>query len=282
MAGAIEPRALPIGIFDSGVGGLTVLRHLRRRLPQETYVYYADTAHVPYGDRPPEVVRAYAEGIAGFFASLPVKGVIMGCNISSAVALDWARGRYGFFVEGLIAPSVAAAVRLSPSGRIGVLCTRATHQTGAHARFARRLDPGASVLTVPCPRLVPLVEAGRLSGAEAEEAVREVTAPLKAAGVDTLIFGCSHYPFLAPLVSQAMGKEVRFVDPAQVVAKRVAEMLQVLDFCAPGPSSVRCFASGSPRSLQEVGSRFLGEPITNVETPWLVPASPAAAEEIPA
>lgn len=278
----VAPKELPIGIFDSGVGGLTVLRELRRVLPGEKYIYYADTAHVPYGDKPPDIIKGYAEGIIRFFATLPVKGVIMGCNISSAVALDWARRRYGFFVEGLIEPSVVAAVRLSRSGRIGVLCTQATHLTGAHARAARRSDPRACVVTIPAPRLVPLVEAGRLTGPDAQAAVREVTTPLKEAGVDTLIFGCSHYPFLAPLVSQAMGKKVRLVDPAQVVAKRVAKMLKALGLVAEGPGFVRCLASGSPRSLHEVGSRFLGEPIESVELLPLATSSPAAAEEIPA
>ncbi len=213
----------PIGVFDSGVGGLTVVGALLRRSPSERVLYLADQAHVPYGGRPLEEIRELATGISRFLAEQGCRAVVMACNISSAVALPGVREMLAPLpVFGMIGPAARRATE-RPGGRIGVLATAGTVQSGAYTAHIRALDPAAQVVEVACPRFVPLVEAGRLDTEDAEAAAREYLSPLAEAGCETVILGCTHYPFLLPALEREArdlwSGPVRFVDPASAVVE---------------------------------------------------------------
>lgn len=219
-----DPDA-PIGLFDSGVGGLTVLSRIAHCLTKERFLYVADQAHVPYGDRSLEEIEAYAAAITRHLFSAGAKAVVMACNVSSATALAKMQNHFGADrVLGVIEPGARAALRASRSRRIGVLATSGTVRSGAYGRTLRSLDPSAVVVEIPCPRFVPLVEAGRTSGPEAIEACHAYLTPLLAACVDTAILGCTHYPYLLDTL-RAVAPALQFVDPAVAAAETLAAML---------------------------------------------------------
>jgi glutamate racemase len=204
----------PIGVFDSGVGGLSVVRRLRELLPGETLLYVADQAHVPYGGRDLKQVRGFACGISSALIAAGCKAIVMACNISSAVALESVQAAYPRIpVLGVIRPGVEAAVQAVNHGRIGVLATEGTVRSEAYTRTIHAAAPEMFVREVACPRFVPLVESGREHTDEARAAVREYLAPLIQADVEAVILGCTHYPFLLPLL-QTEAPHIRFIDPA--------------------------------------------------------------------
>jgi glutamate racemase len=220
-----------IGVFDSGVGGLTVLRALRRRLPYRDFAYLGDTARVPYGRKPPEMVRRFARGIADFLCGLPVDHLVVACNTASAVALPELQERCPVPVWGVIDAGVEAATRATRSGSVGVIGTKATIGSGA---YQRRLEArGLRVWAQACPLLVHVVEEGLAESAEAELLVRHYLGSRPE--IDTLILGCTHYPLLRAVLQREVGKQMTLVDSAEVTAEKVAEA------CAPPP---RCFAQG--------------------------------------
>lgn len=220
-----------IGVFDSGVGGLTVLRALRRRLPCRDFAYLGDTARVPYGRKPPEMVRHFARGIAAFLCGLGVDHLVVACNTASAVALPELRERCPVPVWGVIDAGVEAATRATRSGAVGVIGTKATIASGS---YQRRLEArGLRVWAQACPLLVHVVEEGLADSAEAELLVRHYLGSRPE--IDTLILGCTHYPLLRAVLQRAVGKGVTLVDSAEVTAEQVAAA------CAPPP---RCFAQG--------------------------------------
>lgn len=275
-ASAIRPKTelghgnrSPIGVFDSGVGGLSVAGEILRRLPAESVLYFADTAHVPYGGRPLEEVRGFALGICDFLVSQGAKMIVMACNISSAVALPEARRRYPDVpMLGVIQPGAAAAVATG-ARRIGVLATQGTVRSGAYTREIAALEPAADVVEVPCPLFVPLVESGDTEGPAALAAAREYLAPLADAGCQAVILGCTHYPFLLPALRRVAadlfpsGGAPAFVDPAQETTREVGCLLAKAAIAAPAGSSPthRYYASGDPAHFAEQGSLFLGSPI---------------------
>ncbi len=219
-------RSAPIGVFDSGIGGLTVLRQLRRQLPFENVLYLADQAHVPYGGRPLDEVRAFACAIVDAMVRQGCKAIVMACNISTATALESARENHpGVPVLGVIGPGAQAAAHESRVGRVGVLSTEGTARSRAYTRAIHRLAPDTQVFEVACPGFVPLVEAGETGSAEAGAAIELAIAPLRAARVDTVVLGCTHYPFLLPLL-QAAAPEMCFVDPSEIAAVRMADTLR--------------------------------------------------------
>ena len=220
----MSPFSGSLGIFDSGVGGLSVVSEILKRNPRERVLYVADQAHVPYGGRPLEEIRSFASGISEFLAAQNCRAIVMACNISSAVALpSVSQSLSPLPVFGMIR---LAARRAAESMNVGVLATQGTVNSGAYQAEIRRLNPSALVTEVACPRLVPLVEAGGTESEEAESAVREYLAPLCEAGVDTIILGCTHYPFLLPLLNRYAGEmfagPVRFIDPAEELAAEIA------------------------------------------------------------
>ncbi len=250
----------PIGIFDSGVGGLTVARAIRELLPEEEILYFGDTGYVPYGPRPLDQVREFGLQICDFLVSEGAKAIVMGCNMSSAVTLAAAQRRHAVPMWGTIEPGARGAIRASRSGRIGVVATVGTIASGAYEQAVRSLKPEATVRSVACPALVPLIEAGDLNG-DALAVVRGQLAPLSGAGIDTLILGCTHYPLLAKEFSAVLGPQVRLIDPAQALAEEVAAGLRTRGLQRPPGERVghRLYASGPAELLTREARRVLGE-----------------------
>jgi len=281
----------PIGVFDSGLGGLTVVRALRRRLPEAPIVYFGDTARVPYGIKSPETVTRFAAEACGLLLRHEPRLIVAACNTASATALPALAERFAVPILGVIGPGAAEAVRLRRGRPIGVIATEATVASGAYERAIRRLDPEAPVVQKACPLLVPIVEEGRRPDDPIVRAVlAEYLAPLAEAGVGTLVLGCTHYPLLRPAIAEAMGPDVALVDSAEAVARRVAEMLGSPAESPPprpraGPAEAESrsgppppppggggersarpsgrlafYVSDNPARFREVGGRFLGEP----------------------
>ena len=215
----------PIGVFDSGVGGLTVLHECLVTLPHEDFVYLGDGARLPYGPRPLGELRRFAREIGLFLEAQGVKLVVVACNSATAAALPELQTELRVPVVGVIAPEAHAAVQATRNRRIGLLATQATVSSGRYEELVRALDAGADVLSIACPRLVPLIEGDDPFAEETAAAVREYAAPLKEAGVDTVILGCTHYPLIRPILQRVFGREVTLVFSAEETAREVAETL---------------------------------------------------------
>ncbi len=229
MAARDESR--PIGVFDSGVGGLTVVSALTRRLPAESILYLGDTARLPYGDKSPRTVRRYTRRNVDFLMARGVKAVVVACNTASALALEDLD--YPLPVWGVIEPGAATAVAAT-QGRIGVIATESTIRSDAYGRAIRRLRTGAEVLSRACPLFVPLVEEGWSDDPISEQIAERYLTPLLDAGIDTLVLGCTHYPMLKPVLQRVAGDGVRLVDSAEAVARQVAGELASHGLAADG------------------------------------------------
>lgn len=210
-----------IGIRDSGVGGLTVARRIREKLPHATLLYFADTAHVPYGDRSPQEVRHFALSISEFLLGHGAQLLVFACNTSSAYALETAQEKFPVPVIGMIEPGARAALEVAGDGPIGILATQATVESDCYPQSIQRLRPGTEVLQIACPEFVPLVENEQSESVAAQRACRHRLAPLRESGTKTVVLGCTHYPLLLPVLQEA-APEITFVDPAAAVADQVA------------------------------------------------------------
>jgi glutamate racemase len=261
----MDPR--PIGVFDSGMGGLTVLHECLVTLPHEDFVYLGDGARLPYGPRPLEEIRRFAAEIAGYLEALGVKLIVAACNSATAAALPDLQRQLAVPVIGVLAPEAHAAVLATRNRRIGLLATEATVASGRYADLVRALDAGAEVIPVACPKLVPLIEGDDLFGEEITAAVREYAAPLKAAGVDTVILGCTHYPLIRPILQRVFGRGVTLVFSAEETAREVAETLdrKGVENDAAREGSYRFLTTGDPDQFREMGRRFLQLPIETAE-----------------
>lgn len=249
-----------IGIFDSGVGGLTVLREIMQALPQEDTIYFGDTARVPYGTKSPETVTRYAGEIASFLIRRDIKLLVVACNTASAVALPALKRRLSIPVVGVIEPGARRAVEMTRSGRIGVIGTAGTIRSSAYTRAIKRLKPDAEVLTRACPLFVPLAEEGWTDNEVARLTAEAYLRELKEAEVDTLVLGCTHYPLLKPLIASVMGPDVKLVDSAEETARTVAAILADKRLLRP-PSEKgnhSYYVSDIPAGFVRVGNRFLG------------------------
>jgi glutamate racemase len=260
-------NSAPLGVFDSGIGGLTVARALFERLPRESVIYFGDTARVPYGPKSPETVRRYSAEILAYLLQRGVKAVVVACNTSTAHALGYLQERAPVPVVGVIEPGARAAVAATKTGAIGVIGTAGTIASGAYERAIKALRPEARVHAQSCPLFVPLVEEGWFDHPAAELIAREYLEPLKQAGVDVLVLGCTHYPLLKPLLSRVMGPGVTLVDSAEETAKAVAAELEArgLLAAAGGTHEHRFVVSDDEPHFRKVGARFLGEKIKQVE-----------------
>lgn len=279
MAGAAD-RERPIGVFDSGLGGLTVLRALHRRLPCEDLVYFGDTARVPYGTKGARTVVDFARQDAGLLVARGVKMVVVACNTASAFALQHLREVLPVPVLGVIEPGVATALRATRGGPVGVIGTPGTIGSGRYQEgLARGLDGGAGlpperILVGECPLLVPLVEAGWLDHPATGLVLDTYLEPLRAAGVDTLILGCTHYPLLKDPIAAYMGERTVLVDSAEALAEAAETLLGERDLRrrdgAPAGGEpegrLEFHLSDIPWKFAEIGARFLGKPITDVRT----------------
>jgi glutamate racemase len=251
-------RDAPIGIFDSGFGGLTVARAVIDQLPHESISYVGDTARAPYGDRSIAEVREYALECLDHLVDQGVKALVIACNAASSAMLRDARERYDVPVVEVILPATRRAVAASRTGRIGVICTQVTADSMSYDdAFAAAAH--VELHTRACPKFVPFVEAGITSGDELLEAAHEYLDPLIGAGVDTLILGCTHYPLLTGVISMVMGDNVTLVSSAEECAKDVYRMLAQRDLMRPGGEPVYSFTTtGSPEAFETIGRRFLG------------------------
>ncbi|NLO89090.1 MAG: glutamate racemase [Clostridia bacterium] len=249
-------------MFDSGVGGLTIAAELLKELPGEKIIYFGDTANVPYGEKDEPQLIALADTITYFLVQKGVKAVVDACNSTSSVALDYLRERYALPIIGVIEPGVREALEKTKNGRIGVIATTATVMSRAHERTTRKLDPSVQVFGQACPKFVPLVEAGKISCKEAEAATREYLEPLMEREIDTLILGCTHYPFLSHLIKKFLGPEVSIVDPAVGTIKELKEILErnnMRNISLPsGFEEQEYYVSGDPALFKEVGGKLVG------------------------
>jgi glutamate racemase len=258
-------RELPIGVFDSGIGGLTVVRELKRLLPDESLVFFGDTARVPYGPKSAGTVTRFARQDATFLARKGVKAIVVACNTVSSVALATLQAEFPVPVIGVVEPGARAAVAASARGRIGVIGTRATVASGAYSRAILARRPDAVVTQVACPLFVPLVEEGWSDSDVAEQVARAYLAPLRDAAVDTLVLGCTHYPLLKRAIGRVMGSDVTLVDTAEETARDARDLLDARKLFAPRRAPDRYFVTDIPHRFAEEAAAFLGAPLPGVE-----------------
>ncbi len=273
-----DPR--PIGVFDSGLGGLTAVRELFRALPHERVIYFGDTARVPYGSKSRETVTRFSLEIARFLTRQDIKVLLVACNTASSYALDTLARHLDVPVVGVIEPPVRAALEDGGTKRVGVIGTQATVSSGAYAQAIERLAPGAKVTSRACPLLVPLIEEGWVEHPVMRAVAEEYLADLRAGGVESLILGCTHYPLVAPLIARIMGPGVRLVDSGAEAAKATAALLRERGALAAGdPVAGReprhhFYLSDERLSFARVARAFLGRelpPTTIVDQtdlPW--------------
>jgi glutamate racemase len=261
----VTTDARPIGVFDSGVGGLTVFQALERALPHESLVYLGDTARVPYGTKSAETVVRYTLEAARFMLRQQVKMVVVACNTASSVALDAMERETRLPVLGVIAPGARRAVERSQTQRIGVIGTRATIASGAYKRAIQALAPEAEVLSQACPLFVPLAEEGWTEGEITRRIAEKYLEPFKRADVDTLVLGCTHYPLLRGVIAQVMGAEVDLVDSAEAVAEEAARALAQETGAGAARGGHHFYVTDAPETFQVVAERFLGRPIHCLE-----------------
>jgi glutamate racemase len=252
----------PLAIFDSGVGGLSVAREIRRALPSEDLLYVADSAYCPYGDRPDAEVRERALAVGRHLAGAGAKLIVVACNTATGAALEDLRKAVDVPVVGL-EPAVKIAARVTRAGRIGVMATTSTVRSERLARLIRSHADGIEVLNVPCPGLADLVEDGHLDDAALQIRLEELTRPLRKAGVDAVVLGCTHYAFVAPALARVMGPGVELVDSAPAIARRVEHLLREGGLLAPsGPGSLRVLTTGEPGRVGPVVERLWGSPVS--------------------
>jgi glutamate racemase len=261
----------PLGVFDSGLGGLTVVRALREALPNERIVYLGDTARVPYGTRAEATVVKYALGCARHLVKRGVKAIVIACNTVSAVAPAKLRVELDLPILGVIEPGARAGVAASRTGRIGVLATAATIASGAYPRAVAAASTRAEVVGQAAPLLVPLAEEGWTEGEVPRLAVRRYVEPLAAAGVDVVVLGCTHYPLLRPVIEaevrNLLGFDARVVDSAHAVALEARDFLRARDLArrTEDGGSIGLSVTDLPKSFADVASRFLGHAVPEVE-----------------
>ncbi|HZO50329.1 MAG TPA: glutamate racemase [Gaiellaceae bacterium] len=256
----------PIGVFDSGVGGLTVLHECLVTLPHEDVVYLGDNARLPYGPKPLADVRRFAHEIGAYLARQGVKLLVVACNTATAAALPDLQESLDVPVVSVIVPEAHAAVQSTRNRRIGLLATELTVATGRYEQLVHTLDAGARFTGVACPRLVPLIEADA-PFEELTEAVRGYATPLREAGVDTVILGCTHYPLIRPIFQRVLGRDVTLVFSADETAREVAETLarKRIENAGGREGRYRFLTTGDPEAFRQMGRRFLQLPIGEVE-----------------
>src|SRR3954468_4307905 len=260
-------RTLPIAVFDSGVGGLTVLHECLVWLPPEDFVYLGDTARFPYGGRSPEALREMAVEIGSYLVEGErAKLVVVACNSAAAAGLPRIAEATGIAVVGVIAPAARQAARATQTKRVGLLATPATVESGAYERAIRTTDPDVELVSVPCPKLAPLIQEGGALDRSVIDIVDEYCEPLHAAGVDTAILGCTHYPIVRSVLQRALGRSVTLVSSGQAIADEVERELSArrLDNEINRRGSYRFLCTGDAEEFRTVAARSLGLPVEDV------------------
>jgi glutamate racemase len=251
----------PIGVFDSGVGGLSVLRAMRMVMPEESILYFGDQGHVPYGPRSMEQIQSFSEGITKFLLDHDSKLIVVACNTASAAALTYLRERFPavFFVG--MEPAVKPAAETTKTSKVGVLATPATFQGALYASVVERFGAGVELFQHTCPGLVSQIEKGDLDSSVTRAILEDALCPMLAKNIDTVVLGCTHYPFVIPLIEQIVGDKVQVIDPAPSVAKQVKRLLEAhgTNNQSHGLASVRFFTSGVPSAMKSMLPVLLGE-----------------------
>jgi len=253
----------PIGVFDSGLGGLTAVRELERLMPNEDIIYFGDTGRVPYGTRAPDTIVRYTRQDIRFLRGFGVKALVVACGTASSVALPRIASDYDLPILGVVSAAASAAVKQTKTGKIGILGTSATVGSGAFSRAIEAEFPSAQLTSVPCPLFVPLVENGRVSPTDPvlRLVVEEYLTPMKEAGVDTLILGCTHYPIIADAIGEFMGDGVTLINPAREAILTLHD-LSCLPKNGDGAGSCRFFVSDDPALFSKNASLFLGREVS--------------------
>jgi glutamate racemase len=278
-----DPRERPIGVFDSGVGGLTVLHELLVALPHEDFLYLGDTARFPYGERTPEELERFSAEIAEELLHRRTKLLVVACNSATAAALPSLRRRMlettlGVDVLGVVRPEASQAVASTRTGRIGLLATPTTVASGAYEEAVRSIDPHVTLNSVPCRELAAIIQEGRQFDEQAVQAVREACAPLREAGVDTVILGCTHYPLISPMLQRLLGPQVTLISSGAALARQVEHALSTRSLQSPrtGEGEYRFLCTGDVQAFHELGTRFLQMPLGEVEHVRLAAVEAAA------
>lgn len=252
----------PIGVFDSGLGGLTAVRSLRRILPGEDLVYFGDTARVPYGGRSPETILKYARQDVRFLRTFALKAILIACGTVTTTSLPQLRQENDLPIVGVVEPSCRAALAATSNGRIGMIATQASVRSGAYERTLRALDPAVTVIQKACPLFVPLAEEGRTRPGDLviETVAEEYLASLRQEGIDTLILGCTHYPLIKTMIGEFMGRNVVLVDPAKTAAHHLERILSERGLKADHPAGqAHFYVSDAPDGFVQTADLFLGE-----------------------
>ena len=257
-----EYRQLPIGVFDSGVGGLTVAREIMRQSPNEKIVYFGDTARVPYGSKSRDTITRYSRQIVRFLQTMEVKAIVVACNTASAYALDDPEKEIDVPLIGVVRPGAKVAAEATKNGRIGVIGTEGTIGSGIYATYIRQIRPDAEVIQKACPLFVPLVEEGLWKDPVTDEIAMRYLTELIDIGIDTLILGCTHYPLIRETVAGIMGDHVRLVNPAYETARELKEMLEERGLSNPvfpslGANPYRFFVSDGAERFKQFANSIL-------------------------
>ncbi|MBC8079570.1 MAG: glutamate racemase [Gorillibacterium sp.] len=263
-----------IAVLDSGVGGLTVVKEVLRQLPQEKIIYFGDTARAPYGPRSSDEVILFTRQIVDYLMNFKPKMIVIACNTATAVALEDIRSRVNIPVIGVIKPGARAAIKVTESGKIGVIGTEGTVRSQAYDAALKEISPELEVISLACPEFVPLVEAGKFDTAETWETVRHALTPLRENQLDTLILGCTHYPFLTPVIAEIMGSSVALINSAEETAIEISVILSYGGLLAKKTENVpihQFFCSGDPAIFRKITSTWLGRQIDLSPIVWQVP-----------
>jgi glutamate racemase len=257
----------PIGVFDSGMGGLTVVREMVRQLPNESIIYFGDTARVPYGPKSPDTVLRYSREITSYLLSQGVKTLVIACNTATAHALPALREEFDVPIVGVIEPGARAVLGATKTRQVGVIGTAGTIKSRAYEKEIRKLLPDAKITAQACALFVPLVEEGWVDTEPTRAIARNYLAPLVAAHVDTVVLGCTHYPLMKTVIGNVVGRQVRLIDSAEETARETGEVLRENSLAneTPNQARYRFIASDAPDTFLALGERFLGSAIDRVE-----------------
>ena len=261
----------PIGIFDSGVGGISVLRAIRQQMPEESVVYLGDQGHIPYGPRPMQQIRMFSETITRFLLEQGAKIIVIACNTASAAALKYLREKFpGVQFVGM-EPAVKPAAEHTHTGKVGVLATPATFQGALYASIVERFANGVQLFQNTCPGLVQEIEQGNLDGEATYRILEDALRPMLEKNIDTVVLGCTHYPFVIPLIEEIVGENVRVIDPAPAVARQIERLLQTQGLRSSSGTigDIKFYTSGDPNALRSLLPLLLGELGNIQKVQWL-------------
>lgn len=261
----------PIGIFDSGVGGISVLRAMRQQMPNESVIYFGDQGHIPYGPRPMEQIRSFSEAITNFLLEQNAKIIVVACNTASAAALKYLREKFPDAQFVGMEPAVKPAAEYTQTGKVGVLATPATFQGALYASVVERFANGVELFQSTCPGLVQQIEQGNLDGEETRKILKDALQPMLEKNIDTVVLGCTHYPFVIPLIQQIVGDNVQVIDPAPAVAKQAKRLLEAggMGNQSTSKGEVKFYTSGDPDVLKSMLLMLLGEGGEVEKVNWL-------------